>query len=219
MTTRRGEPIEITVEQVYGYGEWRLAPVLSLYQQLFGKEEPMSTRRGEPIETERMSVEDILRPLAEATIFPPPCTCNFEGGYRKGPCLLHSGSPRPVLDPRFEALRVIRDAKDYVAPPRWGIGDEIDVSLGALVRSLAACGFYLKELKHPDKYDGNNCMGVDGSKWSAALTSYDDPYWYDSDCFEGGGFLVTEEGATPEEALAIGLVEAVVAERTGRQGG
>ena len=134
MTTTPDEPIRVTVEtveQVYGYGEWRTVPVPSLYQQAFGKEEPIETERGDkgaatsatPI---GKSIEEILRPLAEAMI--------DEERRDEEPF------PRMVrtLDPRFEAMRAGRyQEAGGGSIPGW----RIDASLEAIVRAAAACGF------------------------------------------------------------------------------
>ena len=83
----------------------------------------MTTRRGEPIETERVSVEDLLRPLAE-----------WEW-------------PGQGLDTRFDALRgyeLIRGEK--LSNPIGLRVHTIDASLGAIVRAAAACGLDVVEL-------------------------------------------------------------------------
>ena len=159
-----------------------------------------------PIETERASVEDILRPLAER-----PCpiymssnlvnerTGEVSTGQHVVGC--PGGCKGTGLDPRFEALRRrvtdaewvmftwpdVRDPSRVVEVRReWFL----DASLGAIVRAAAACG------------------------WESALGLYEGPEkgWYavigeeDSE-----GYLEGQKrlGATPEEALARALAAAV----------
>ena len=106
----------------------------------------MTTRRSEPIETERVSVEDILRPLAERTVMCLhlrvhrgvrevclDCGQNHEIWVIETPEA--SWASRPVLDKRFEALRT----GDYVDTFHHFRG--IDASLGAIRTAMVACGW------------------------------------------------------------------------------
>ena len=188
MTTTPDEPIRVTVEtveQVYGYGEWRTVPVPSLYQQAFGKEEPIETERGDkgaatsatPI---GKSIEEILRPLAEAMI--------DEERRDEEPF------PRMVrtLDPRFEAMRAGRyQEAGGGSIPGW----RIDASLEAIVRAAAACGLSV-HLFHPARWP----QGVAAQEWTARLSNWK----YEEDVSPS----VLAEGAPPEEAAARALVAA-----------
>ena len=150
----------------------------------------MTTRRGEPIETERESVEEILRPLAEQKIrqwlkvravsFSDPLPRIDEPLFEEVP------------DPRFEALRLLRGLAGLQGFWRG----EIAASLGAIVRAAAACGLNI-HLFHPARWP----QGVAAQEWTARL----DNWKFEEDVFPVG----MAAGATPEETAARALVAAV----------
>ena len=199
MTTTPDEPIRVTVEtveQVYGYGEWRTVPVPSLYQQAFGKEEPMANRRGEPIETERVSVEEILRPLAEAVVECPGGGSTPSGAgtwHGIGLCPCNGGvvgQPHSIPDPRFEALRlpfaVVAQRPQGGPQEPWHVTwGGVDASLEAIVLAAAACEYSCWLLPE----------GAD--KWFAEVH-------HPASSAPGS----RARGATPGEALARALVGA-----------
>ena len=144
----------------------------------------MTTRRGEPIETERKSVEDILRPLAEATV----------DEERRD----ESPFPRMVRvpDPRFEALR-LRRLQGFTGEANRTLGTwtgEIDASLDAIVLAAAECGLVCE-------------LSQQGKRWSATVWRRARPLLSDPTGRTSCG------GATPGEALAKALVTAVGDER------
>lgn len=145
------------------------------------------------------TVAELLRPLAERRVSQGEAQ-GLEGAY----------------DPRFAELRLWRlrmpDGFDVITPfPYHGAGlpTDVDVSLGAIVRAAAACGFQVTILHPPLSPDWwiadiRPLLGIGEDPVEAVLTKVSELGY----------------GATPEEAVARAFVAAVEGAGLGeREGG
>lgn len=142
------------------------------------------------------TVADILRPLAECTVRRTVVVGTLEALPKTAGALLDvlPLEEQEVLDPRFDVLRRPINPDDWVRgmPGRGtvevnGKAWELDASLGAIVRAVAACGLVLTYLS----LDHARLESLTYRKGAFAWT----PSW-------------VGDGDTPEEATARALVVA-----------